>query len=285
MATVSKEVIDKLRQLSDLLIVIRDSANGTPQILKELAVEKCAEIYNALKGELSTEETVAISGTSETIISSEIEETSMDSKKDIEEDDTQTEDPNVQDNVDDEKYCEEHDDIISTEVEMELEAIPFTETSETDLTNVEESKSEENEGVYATEDDLPEPYLIESDEEEGEDEEYTQKNAIDDTTSDENDDEPFVAEDIDLFAPAKQTTYKSSSHKKIRSVLSINDIFLYKRELFGNSDVDMTDIFDGIDESSSFEEAYEIISEYFGDDINSEEMIQEFIERVKSCFS
>ena len=168
---------------------------------------------------------------------------------------------------------------------MEFETAPLTETSETDLTNEEESESEDNEATEAAEDDLSEPYLIESDEEEGEDEEYTQEDAIDDTNSDEHDDELFVEEDIDLFAPAKQTIYKSSSHKKIRSVLSINDIFLYKRELFGNSDVDMTDIFDGIDESSSFEEAYEIISEYFGDDINSEEMIQEFIERVKSCFS
>lgn len=282
MATVSKEVIDKLRQLSDLLIVIRDSANGTPQILKELAVEKCAEIYNALKGELSTEETDVIS---EAIISSEIEETSIDSKKYIEEEETQAEDPNLQDNVDDDKDYEEQEDIISAEVEMEFETAPLTETSETDLTNEEESESEDNEATEATEDDLPEPYLIESDEEEGKDEEYTQEEAIDDTISDEHEEELFVEEDIDLFAPAKQTIYKSSSHKKIRSVLSINDIFLYKRELFGNSDVDMTDIFDGIDESSSFEEAYEIISEYFGDDINSEEMIQEFIERVKSCFS
>ena len=285
MATVSREVIDKLRQLSDLLIVIRDSASGTPQILKELAVEKCTEIYNTLKGELSTEETVVISGTSATIISSEIVEASIDSKKDIEEEETQAEDPNLHDNVDDDKDHEEQEDIISAEVEMEFETAPLTETSETDLTNEEESESEDNVATEAAEDDLSEPYLIESDEEEGEDEEYTQEDAIDDTNSDEHDDELFVEEDIDLFAPAKQTIYKSSSHKKIRSVLSINDIFLYKRELFGNSDVDMTDIFDGIDESSSFEEAYEIISEYFGDDINSEEMIQEFIERVKSCFS
>lgn len=284
MATVSKEVIDKLRQLSDLLIVIRDSANGTPQILKELAVEKCAEIYNALKGGSSTEETVAISATSETIISSEIKETSIESKKDIEEEDTQTEYQNVQDNVDDEKDNEAQEDIISVEVGMELETAPLTETSETDLTKEEESKSEENEGVEAIEDDLPEPCLIERDEEVEEDEEYTQEGGIEENASVENDSELFIDEDIDLFAPAKQTIYKSSSHKKIRSVLSINDIFLYKRELFGNSDVDMTDIFDGIDESSSFEEAYEIISEYFGDDINSEEMIQEFIERVKSCF-
>ena len=48
MNTVSKEIIDKLRQLSDLLVVIKDSGNNTPQILKELAVEKCSEIYKAL---------------------------------------------------------------------------------------------------------------------------------------------------------------------------------------------------------------------------------------------
>ena len=285
MATVSKEVIDKLRQLSDLLIVIRDSANGTPQILKELAVEKCAEIYNALKEESSSEETVAITGISETSILSEVEEASILSEKNIEKGNTQIEETNFRDIIDDEKDYEERKDIISAEDEMKLEAIPLTETSETYLTNEEESKSEDNEAIEATEEDLPEPCLIESDEEEGEDEEYTQEDAIDDTNSDEHDDELFVEEDIDLFAPAKQTINKSSSHKKIRSVLSINDIFLYKREIFGNSDVDMTDIFDGIDESSSFEEAYEIISEYFGDDINSEEMIQEFIERVKSCFS
>ena len=51
MSTVSKEILDKLRQLSDLLIVIKDSGNNTPQILKELAVEKCSEIYSALSSE------------------------------------------------------------------------------------------------------------------------------------------------------------------------------------------------------------------------------------------
>ena len=66
--------------------------------------------------------------------------------------------------------------------------------------------------------------------------------------------------------------------------MSINDIFLYKRELFGNSDVDMTDMFDGIDEAESFDDAMEFISEYFGGDVETEEMVIEFIERVKQCF-
>ena len=88
--------------------------------------------------------------------------------------------------------------------------------------------------------------------------------------------------EIEFFSPKE--SFKKCSHKKIRSVLSINDIFLYKRELFGNSDVDMTDMFDGIDEAESLEDAMELINEYFGSDVESEEMVIEFVERVKQCF-
>ena len=46
----------------------------------------------------------------------------------------------------------------------------------------------------------------------------------------------------------------------------------------------MTDMFDGIDEAESFDDAMEFISEYFGGDVETEEMVIEFIERVKQCF-
>lgn len=269
MSAVSKEILDKLRQLSDLLIVIKDSGNNTPQILKELAVEKCSEIYSALASEESMVgykivdtpkedciEDSADEKTSTEIVFNGTDENEEQSNEPIEEenDEVDFELPSITIEEVTTQMEENEEEFVNSDTISTDEDTTFDDCNFQDDDNDIESNSDKNEEIEEKE------IIIEEEEEEQEEEE----------------------EEIDLFATKEN--FKKCSHKKIRSVLSINDIFLYKRELFGNSDVDMTDMFDGIDEAESFEEAMDIISEYFGSDADSEEMVIEFVERVKQCF-
>ena len=295
MNTVSKEIIDKLRQLSDLLVVIKDSGNNTPQILKELAVEKCSEIYKALSlGEDVIEYKIDAPQTEEEIEDVEENQKSVDIDPQVEEiyptsdniTDSEEENELTEENSED---CEESEvdnseydytpQDVKTEVqEFEIEEnIPLTEEEDYfDTQDKEEEETlEEEEDTYVYSD-------LENDNEPPFDVEYIEKKEEVEESVEDDEDSITTDKDIDLFATKE--SFKKCNHKKIRSVLSINDIFLYKRELFGNSDVDMTDMFDGIDEAESFDDAMEFISEYFGGDVETEEMVIEFIERVKQCF-
>lgn len=295
MNTVSKEIIDKLRQLSDLLVVIKDSGNNTPQILKELAVEKCSEIYKALSlGEDIVEYKIDATQTEEEIEDVEESQKSVDIEPQAEEifpilddvTDSEKEDELTEENSED---CEESEvdnseyDYTPQEVKTEVQEFEFEEniplTEEEDYFDTqdteEEETIEEEEDTYVYSD-------LENDNEPPFDVEYIEEKEEVEESVEDDEDSITTDKDIDLFATKE--SFKKCNHKKIRSVLSINDIFLYKRELFGNSDVDMTDMFDGIDEAESFDDAMEFISEYFGGDVETEEMVIEFIERVKQCF-
>ena len=295
MNTVSKEIIDKLRQLSDLLVVIKDSGNNTPQILKELAVEKCSEIYKALSlGEDVIEYKIDAPQTEEEIEDVEENQKSVDIDPQVEEiyptsdniTDSEEENELTEENSED---CEESEvdnseydytpQDVKTEVqEFEIEEnIPLTEEEDYfDTQDKEEEETlEEEEDTYVYSD-------LENDNEPPFDVEYIEKKEEVEESVEDDEDSITTDKDIDLFATKE--SFKKCNHKKIRSVLSINDIFLYKRELFGNSDVDMTDMFDGIDEAESFDDAMEYINEYFASDVETEEMVIEFIDRVKQCF-
>ncbi len=295
MNTVSKEIIDKLRQLSDLLVVIKDSGNNTPQILKELAVEKCSEIYKALSlDEDVIEYKIDAPQTEEEIEDVEESQKSVDIDLQVEEiypssdniTDSEEENELTEDNSEE---CEEIEvdnteyDYTPQEVKTEIkefefeEAIPLKEEEEYfDTQDKEEEETlEEEKDTYVYSD-------LENDNEPPFDVEYIEEKEEVEESVEEDEGSITTNKDIDLFA--SKESFKKCNHKKIRSVLSINDIFLYKRELFGNSDVDMTDMFDGIDEAESFDDAMEYINEYFASDVETEEMVIEFIDRVKQCF-
>ena len=289
MSAVSKEILDKLRQLSDLLVVIKDSGNNTPQILKELAVEKCSEIYNALssgqevvenkivetpKNEKVEEPVIENNTHKEEIVkevviedfqpTEEVELNEIENKEEI------TPQTTIEESVDTE---EETSSVETIEAEIAVEEVESYEENEEQY-NEEEYREEYSEEVYPEEQYSEEEYQY-SDEQYTEEEEYTEE-------KEEEEKDIVLEEEVDLFATKEN--FKKCTHKKIRSLLVFGDIFLYKRELFGNSDVDMTDMFDGIDEAESFDEAMELINEYFGDDVNSEELVMEFVEKVKQCF-
>ena len=265
MSTVSKEILDKLRQLSDLLVVIKDSGNNTPQILKELAVEKCSEIYSSLSSEEEVIEYKIVDTPKAEIIEELIveDEPTEEVFNNYVEEEEQLNEPSQRE--EESEIIELPTITIEEEINNEEESQEVEVASALEIESVEEEDTQEEEAeVFDTKtDSFEENEIVEIEEEE--------------ILINEEDDE-----EVDLFAT--KDSFKKCNHKKIRSVLSINDIFLYKRELFGNSDVDMTDMFDGIDESESFEDAMELISEYFGSDVDTEELVIEFVERVKQCF-
>ncbi|MBR3609162.1 MAG: hypothetical protein IKL50_04680 [Bacteroidales bacterium] len=295
MNTVSKEIIDKLRQLSDLLVVIKDSGNNTPQILKELAVEKCSEIYKTLSlSEDVIEYKIDAPQTEVEIEDVEKSQKSVDIDPQVEEiypssdniTDSEEENELTEENseeceeieVDNSGYDYTPQDVKTEVQEFEIEEnIPLTEEEDYfDTQDTEEEETlEEEEDTYVYSD-------LENDNEPPFDVEYIEEKEEVEESVEEDEGSITTNKDIDLFA--SKESFKKCNHKKIRSVLSINDIFLYKRELFGNSDVDMTDMFDGIDEAESFDDAMEYINEYFASDVETEEMVIEFIDRVKQCF-
>ena len=268
MSTVSKEILDKLRQLSDLLIVIKDSGNNTPQILKELAVEKCSEIYSALSSEEVVEYKIAKTPKEEKIDEPTLEE-------------EPTEIVFNEEVVSEESLREAQEECESAVEEEQKEK-----SIELPTFSIEDTTQEEEKVEIITEPEIQQEEVSFEEETESLEDEVAEEDNFEVEEEEEFDEEEekFIDIDVevDLFSPKENN--KKCNHKKIRSVLSINDIFLYKRELFGNSDVDMTDIFDGIDEAESLEDAMELISEYFGSDVESEEMVIEFVERVKQCF-
>lgn len=283
MSAVSKEILDKLRQLSDLLVVIKDSGNNTPQILKELAVEKCSEIYSALSSaEEVVEYKIVDSPKEEKIEEPTIEEEPTEivfNEKKVE-DLKPTEDNEVVaiENKEEattettiEEIAESEEETTSKEVFEEEVAVEEVESYEE---NKEEYIEEYSEEVYPEEQYTEEEYQYS-------DEQYSEEGKYAEEEKEEGND-IVLDDEVDLFATKEN--FKKCTHKKIRSLLVFGDIFLYKRELFGNSDVDMTDMFDGIDEAESFDEAMELINEYFGEDVNSEELVMEFVEKVKQCF-
>lgn len=69
----------------------------------------------------------------------------------------------------------------------------------------------------------------------------------------------------------------------LRTMFTINDLFKFKRELFGNSDTDMNEVFDMIASFSSYDEA----SEYFYGYLcwpKDNEQVAEFMEIIEKYF-
>lgn len=71
--------------------------------------------------------------------------------------------------------------------------------------------------------------------------------------------------------------------KELRKAFSLNDRFRFRRELFGNSDINMNDTLNLIDTMSSYEEAEEYLTQDMGWRID-EVVVQEFLQLVERHF-
>lgn len=86
------------------------------------------------------------------------------------------------------------------------------------------------------------------------------------------------------FESFKFSTKSEIKLKKIREVICINDMFLFKRELFGNDERLMNSIFSEIDRTSSFEEAENMLAERFGWDTEEDSFAADFMQKIANRF-
>lgn len=73
--------------------------------------------------------------------------------------------------------------------------------------------------------------------------------------------------------------------KDVRKLMSLNDKFRFKRELFVNSDEVMNNTLEALNEISSFEESVAFLQDQFGWDIENNEPAAEFFEVVEKRFA
>ena len=78
---------------------------------------------------------------------------------------------------------------------------------------------------------------------------------------------------------------KEKEWKDIRKLMSLNDKFRFKRELFVNSDEVMNNTFDALNEIFSFEESVAFLQDQFGWDIETNEPAAEFYNILEKRFT
>ena len=93
-----------------------------------------------------------------------------------------------------------------------------------------------------------------------------------------NQGEPFESETITVG-----DMMSMRQAKELRKAFSLNDRFRFRRELFGNSDINMNDTLNLIDTMSSFEEAVEYLTQDMGWTID-ELVVQEFLQLIERHF-
>ncbi len=103
----------------------------------------------------------------------------------------------------------------------------------------------------------------------------------DDDEEEPEDDEP---EDDEYSEPVRlDEQLHRNLTKNMRKALSINDRYRFKRELFGNSELDLNDALDMVQSMKSYDEATEYFYDDLGWDKNNEE-VQDFMNIVKRHF-
>lgn len=302
----SQYIAEQLMQLRDLLIVIERGGESSPDILYKLAIEKSQKITSLVEqwrevvappavelptdyalwlddkmpgdaSEKTTEviedmhaiepfedapETISVADEEDEYIAPFVEDTEVIETVEV---DTQTETSQLLTDAEiSEDSMEAPDDIAGTCVEDEI---------------VEEDVADEDfeEVSIVTMDDCE--YLEEEEEEDDDDETGCVE---DDLVEREiyNRGEPLETE------PAVVTVGEMLSvrrAKELRKALSLNDRFRFRRELFGNSDVNMNDTLNLLDTMSDLTEARDYLLQDLG--WSSEEpVVQEFLALVERHF-
>ena len=105
---------------------------------------------------------------------------------------------------------------------------------------------------------------------------------LDDEYEDDDDDDDEVLDDDDEALTLDEALQRSMS-RDLRKAFSLNDRFRYRRELFGNSDVEMNDTLNLVETMHSYSEAEEF---FYGDlewDSESPE-VKDFMAVIRNHF-
>lgn len=109
--------------------------------------------------------------------------------------------------------------------------------------------------------------------------------AAGDSTEDEDTDESFYnrGEPLESESLTVGEMMSMRQARELRKALSLNDRFRFRRELFGNSDINMNDTLNLIDTMNDYNEACEYLMQDLGWSID-EPVVQEFLKLVELHF-
>lgn len=315
-------IAEQLSQLRDLLIVIERGGDKSPDVLYKLAIEKSQKITQLVEQwrneaapsqvEVPAEYALWLDGKTE-------EEAAVEPQAELEEQSIDIEPISMPEPEADDEYVAPfvEDTMPAQQPEVEEEAIDIEETpavemvveepevpaelveeKEPELEVVEFAEESDKEVVDFVE-DTPEEAFVEDDVEvvefDADDDKYGFVEDDDDmAVVDEEqqlDDEDIEEQDLynrgePLDSDTAVTVGEMMSvrqAKELRKALSLNDRFRFRRELFGNSDINMNDTLNLLDTMSDLAEAREYLLQDLGWSTD-DPVVQEFLTLVERHF-
>lgn len=315
-------IAEQLSQLRDLLIVIERGGDKSPDVLYKLAIEKSQKITQLVEQwrneaapsqvEVPAEYALWLDGKTE-------EEAAVEPQAELEEQSIDIEPISMPEPEADDEYVAPfvEDTMPAQQPEVEEEAIDIEETPAVDMVveepeipaeaveeiepelEVVEFAEESDKEVVDFVEDTPEEAFVEDEVEvvefDADDDKYGFVEDDDDmAVVDEEqqlDDEDIEEQDLynrgePLDSDTAVTVGEMMSvrqAKELRKALSLNDRFRFRRELFGNSDINMNDTLNLLDTMSDLAEAREYLLQDLGWSTD-DPVVQEFLTLVERHF-
>ncbi len=315
-------IAEQLSQLRDLLIVIERGGDKSPDVLYKLAIEKSQKITQLVEQwrneaapsqvEVPAEYALWLDGKTE-------EEAAVEPQAELEEQSIDIEPISMPEPEADADYVAPfvEDTMPAQQPEVEEEAIDIEETPAVEMVveepevpaelveekepelEVVEFAEESNDEVAAFVEDTPEEAFVEDEVEVVEFDVDDDKYGFvedDDDMAVVDEEQQFDDEDIeeqDLYnrgEPLDSDTAVTVGEmmsvrqaKELRKALSLNDRFRFRRELFGNSDINMNDTLNLLDTMSDLAEAREYLLQDLGWSTD-DPVVQEFLTLVERHF-
>ena len=315
-------IAEQLSQLRDLLIVIERGGDKSPDVLYKLAIEKSQKITQLVEQwrneaapsqvEVPAEYALWLDGKTE-------EEAAVEPQAELEEQSIDIEPISMPEPEADDEYVAPfvEDTMPAQQPEVEEEAIDIEETPAVEMVveepevpaelveekepelEVVEFAEESNNEVADFVEDAPEEAFVEDEVEvvefDADDDKYGFVEDDDDmAVVDEEqqlDDEDIEEQDLynrgePLDSDTAVTVGEMMSvrqAKELRKALSLNDRFRFRRELFGNSDINMNDTLNLLDTMSDLAEAREYLLQDLGWSTD-DPVVQEFLTLVERHF-
>ena len=308
----TSHIAEQLSQLRDLLIVIERGGDTSPDVLYKIAIEKSQYITTLVEAwrDESNPMPVEIPAEYAQWIESDIEQPAPIADEEILVEDKPQDAPIEDSNVllDESDFIEVAlPDTPQDSMPVEEEYIaPFVEDEVEDCHVVEDEIDtpaviddsvenvvvEEDDDVTIMEDDVVvvADAWDDADDDDGWPDDDEDDEATDDDDDDDDDDDEIVidefynrGEPLDSEPLTVGEMMSVRQAKEMRKALSLNDRFRFRRELFGNSDINMNETLNLIDTMNDFTEASEYLLQDLGWSIE-DPVVQEFIQLVERHF-
>lgn len=308
--------MDKCEQLAELIRIIKEGGENSPRLLYDLAAEKCNEISLLLTGrntryfdkngdETGQDEVNAADKYTETdtllytaVAETEIEIASLATEETKESASTETSEASPC-NADCREGNSNTGDIDAADIEAEdtTDEVKLNGSEAEDTTDEVKEYGEHENGVSGSPEGSEVPNKAEADTTEDEDEisdapDSESKNdtkaagsEINAGTEPENESKETPVPNTEAATPSHGICFERRCKiKGIREVLSINDLYLFKRELFNNDLKEMNSLFDKLEKAVTLDECEKILNDYINFEPDDESPAAEFFERLKNRF-